>query len=158
MTSPLDLARLLKPKAPQWVVANIIKHQFDIAWSTHPSETNDDSFYDFCDTKNTKEHFKYKPRLAHVKAALYKECCRRPGQRLYHMPKNVLRPKVYINTVSGWKTWSPEEGGKFMEDNLGDVSSFIKENADIQESEDESLKQTLKNLPFTGYLSVTAIS
>ena len=149
MNSPLDLAKLLKPKAPQWLVKNIIERQFDIKWSTSTGEPDYHSFYQFCDTKNTTKHFKYKPRLAHVKTTLYKECCRRPEQSLYHMPKNVLCPEVYINTVSGWKTWSPDEEGKFKEEDLPGwidepIFEFIKENADVQKSDDESLKQSLE--------------
>ena len=149
MKSPLDLAKLLKPKAPQWLVKNIIERQFNIKWSTRNGEPDYHSFYQFCDTKNTTKYFKYIPRLAHVKATLYKECCRRPEQSLYHMPKNVLCPKVYINTVRGWETWSPDEEGKFKEDDLPrwidePIFEFIKENADIQKSDDESLKQSLE--------------
>ena len=157
ITSPVDLAEhYLSSYAPQWLVKNMIQRQFDIKWDTPTGQPDDYSFYEFCDMENTTKHFKYKPRLAHVKATLYKEFCRRPEERLYDVTKNVLCPTVYINTVGGWKTWSAydeehNEEGNFKNDYFADFSwidksifEFIKQNADMQKSDDESLKQSLE--------------
>ena len=165
ITSPRVLAEvclLRKAKDAQWLVKNMIQRQFDINWETTTGEPDDYSFYDFCDTKNTKELFAYKPRLAHVKATLYKECRHKQQMLndLLHKTKKSVRPKVFVNTVDGWKIWQAldeeDEEGKFSllrKDWFSSekfswidpsILNFIKENADIQKPDDNSLNQSLE--------------
>ena len=171
ITSPRVLAEVsLQANAAQWVVANMIQRQFEIEWDTVSGEPDDYSFYDFCDTKNTKELFKYIPRLAHVKATLYKEC--RSKQQMLHEllqePKNSLCPEVFVKTVDGWTTWkAPDKDDKeedkedkedkesefrpltedfsWIDPSNGGLREFIEKNAAIQKPDRESLKQSLKN-------------
>ena len=167
ITSPRVLAEvclLSKAKDAQWLVKNMIQRQFDINWETTTGEPYDHSFYDFCDTEKTKKFFKYKPRQAHVKATLYKECRHKQQMLndLLHKTKNSVRPEVFVNTVDGWKIWQAldeeDEEGKFtlLPKDPDPISSekfswidpsilnFIKKNADIQKPDDNSLNQSLE--------------
>ena len=146
-TSPLDMAKFLKKDAPQW-----FEHQFDIRWHmTYPrrkslpaGEPNDYKFYEFCDKMDTTEHFKYKPRLAHVKATLYKECRKESVYDLRSITKTKLCPRVYIRTTRGWIPLRAAGKSKFNQENIysSDLSwidrsifKFITENADEQNFE-----------------------
>ena len=171
ITSPLVLAEnFLRRGAARWVVENMIQRQFDVRWETSNGEPDDFTFYKLCNMENTTEHFKYITRQAHVKAALYKECCRKPKrgpmQLLYDLldkPRNVLCPKVFVKTANGWKAWQaneeePTEGEKkkklFVKVNLVDsvswihesIRNFIADNADTQKTDDASLKKTLEKV------------
>ena len=146
--SPLDLARKLKKDVPQWLVNNIIQRQFDIKWPTHTGQPDNYTFYQFYEMENTSSLLKYAPRLAHVKATLYKEC-RSICHDVQRMSKEELCPMVYIRTVQGWKTWKADERNfntvENIDDHLkwihSDIRNFIKKNADEQEG--ESLAQSL---------------
>ena len=164
ITSPRVLAEVsLLTDATHWVVASMIERQFAIKWDTVSGEPDDYSFYDFCDTEKTKKFFKYIPRLAHVKATLYKEC--RSKQKMLHEllqePKNSLCPEVCVKTVDGWTTWkAPDKGNKegefrpLPEDWVSSdefswidqsILQFITDDADIQKPDLNSLKQSLEN-------------
>lgn len=108
-SSPFEMANCLKKSAPQWLVTSLIERQFDIRWHTMTGEPNDYTFYEFCDNENTRDFFKYKPRQAHVKATLYKECRVKNVSTLRAITKDELCPKVYIRTTTGWKTWQPDK-------------------------------------------------
>ena len=147
--SPLDLARKLKKDVPQWLVSNIIQHQFDIKWSTDTGKPDNYTFYQFYEMKNTSSLLQYAPRLAHVKATLYKEC-RSICNDVQGMRKEELCPMVYIRTVRGWKTWKPGEPGfncvRDIDDHLNwihrDILNFI--NAVVQRFGSANLKESLK--------------
>ena len=152
--SPLDLARKLKKTVPQWLVNNIIQHQFNIKWSTRTGQPDNYTFYQFYEMKNTSSLLKYAPRQAHVKATLYKEC-RSICNDVQRKSKEELCPMVYIRTVEGWKTWRAGEVNFKSVTNIdhhlkwihGDIRKFIKENADQQKDDCEnceSLKKSLK--------------
>ncbi len=158
LRSPLDLVKYLKkpkPKrAPQWLVESIIQHQFDIRWNTPNGDPNDYTFYEFCEKENTTEFFKYKPRQAHVKATLYKECRRRNVNDLRKITKKKenLCPTVYIRTTGGWKSWRANKD-EFNDIDVKDINTnintdswidssiftFITEKADEQKNDDESV-------------------
>jgi hypothetical protein len=158
LRSPLDLAKYLKKttteSAPHWLVKNIIQHQFDIRWKTPNGHPNDYTFYEFCDNENTTDLLKYIPRQAHVKATLYKECRQRDVNDLRGITekKENLCPTVYIRTAGRWKSWRADE------DEFNDVEdinthlswidssilTFITENADEQNNDDESVKKSLQ--------------
>ena len=146
MKSPLDLAHFVNRGAPQWSLKNLFDHQFDIKWMTPTGEPDDYTFYEFCDTENTSKLFKYKPRQAHVKATLFKECRRK---RALEMMKTHLCPTVFIRTVDGWMSWHPASEFDFLPNDLPDeiidplISRFIAENADEQKSDPESLQRSL---------------
>ena len=161
ITSPRVLAEVcLKSNAPQWLVESMIQRQFDIRWRTDSGEPDDYSFYDFCNTEKTKKYFKYKPRRAHVKTTLYKEC--RSNLKQYkeilddalRSPKNTLCPEVYFSTINGWKAWQANdeednEKDEFREVNFShefskwidkDILKFIEKYADKQALDDVSLE------------------
>ena len=161
LSSPRDLAEAcLKSNAPQWLVASMIQHQFEIKWDPDSGEPDDYSFWEFYVTESTQKYFKYKPRLAHVKTTLYKEYCRRPEQYnkilddALRSPKNTLCPEVYFSTINGWKAWQAydEEDNKedeFREVNFSDefsewsgkdILNFIEEYAKKQTLDDVSLE------------------
>ena len=157
ITFPRVLAeKCLYAKSAQWLVESMIQRQFDIKWDTPNGEPDDYSFYEFCDTEKTKKFFKYKPRRAHVNVTLYKEC-RRKQEMLddqMHKPTNSLCPEVFVKTVDGWKIWQAldeeDKEGKFkpLTEDFSwidpSIGNFIKENADIQKPDHNSLKQSLK--------------
>ena len=152
-----EVCLLRKAKDAQWLVKNMIQRQFDINWETTTGEPADYSFYEFCDTENTKEFFKYKPRQAHVKATLYKECRHKQQMLndLLHETKNSVCPEVFVNTVDGlWEIWqAPDENvkeGEFKPSTKDfswidpSILNFIKEDADIQKPDYNSLNQSLE--------------
>ena len=163
ITSPRVLAEVcLTSNATQWVVASMIQHQFDIKWDTPTGKPADDySFYDFCNTEKTKKFFVYKTRQAHVKATLYKEYCKDPKKYeeilddALRKSKKTLCPKVYFSTINGWMAWQAydeeqNEREEFREVDFPewidkDIRKFIKEHADTQTLDDESLKNGKTN-------------
>ena len=155
LRSPLDLAKYLQKPSKigrQWLVKNIIQHQFDIRWKTPDGDPDDYTFYQFCNNENTTDLLKYIPRQAHVKATLYKECRRRNVNDLRGITKENLCPTVYIRTAGRWKSWRADE------DEFNDVEdinthlswidssilTFITENADEQNNDDESVQDSLE--------------
>ncbi len=156
LRSPLDLAKYLKKttteSAPHWLVKNIIQHQFDIRWKTPNGDPKDYTFYEFCDNENTTDLLKYIPRQAHVKATLYKECRQRDVNDLRGITKENLCPTVYMRTTDEWVSWRADE------DEFNDIEdinthlswidssilTFITENADEQNNDDESVKKSLQ--------------
>ena len=156
MSSPLDMAKHLKKKEGiQWLVVNIIQYQFEMKWNTDTpaGEPDDYTFYEFCDKGNTTEFFKYKPRQAHVKATLYKECRRKSVNYLRGITKENLCPTVYIRAAGEWVSWradgnydgirraiSIDEGDTDLNWITPSIRNFIKENADEQRVDHEDLK------------------
>ncbi len=155
LRSPLDLAKYLKKPSKiwrQWLVKNIIEHQFDIRWKTPDGDPDDYTFYQFCNNENTTDLLRYKPRQAHVKATLYKECRRRNVNDLRKITKENLCPTVYMRTTDEWVSWRADE------DEFNDIEdinthlswidssilTFITENADEQNNDDESVKKSLQ--------------
>ena len=138
--SPVDVAENLKRNAPQWLVKNIIQYQFHIKWNTDTGEPVDYTFYRFCVKVDITKFFKYKPRQAHVKAMLYKECRRRKAEPL---TKKKLCPKVYIKTTQGWISWQADKKDEFNDVDIknylswidSSIREFITENADEQKVE-----------------------
>ena len=153
--SPPDMAEYLKRNAPQWLVKNIIQYQFHMRWNTETGEPADYTFYQFCDKANTTQFFKYKPRQAHVKAMLYKECRKiRAAYYQRSITKEKLCPKVYIRTTRGWISWQADGHGEnkcddvYIENDLSwidpSIRKFITENADKQKVESlQSLEDSL---------------
>ncbi len=158
LRSPLDLAKYLKkPETEigrQWLVRNIIQHQFDIRWKTPNGDPKDYTFYQFCDNENTTDLLKYIPRQAHVKATLYKECRQRDVNDLRGITekKENLCPTVYIRTAGRWKpSRADEDEFNDAEDSNTHLSwidssilTFITENADEQNNDDESVQDSLE--------------
>ena len=146
--SPKEMAQYLLANATQQVVSNLIDHQFDIRWNTATGELADYTFYEFCNQDKTTKYFEYKPRLAHVKATLYKEC-----RKVWYKDipsKEELCPMVYIRVANGWVSWNAE-GDEIIRDTEfptwinQHIRDFIEKNADVQKSDDDSLKRALKN-------------
>ena len=150
MSSPLDMAKYLKKTAPQWLVKNIIQHQFDIRWNRRNGHPADYAFYQFYNNENTTEFFKYKPRQAHVKATLYKECRRKSVNYLRGITKENLCPTVYMRTADGWISWQADEDKFYPVRDINktlswinsSIRTFITENADEQNV--NSLRKSLE--------------
>ena len=159
--SPLDIAIGLTnlKRAPLKFVKKIIQSQFDIRWNTsspsiHENGKPDDyTFYQFCDKQNSREFLKYKPRLAHIKATLYKECMSDKFLSYIHYDKEELCPEVFIKTLGGWKIWNANEPETFLDqENFNDYFSWvnehirtaIEENADIESGIEDNLEKALK--------------
>ena len=152
--SPRDMAKYLKTRVKHSVVENIIHYQFQIIWNTRTGEpATNHTFYQFCDTERTKEHFTYGPRLAHVQATLYKVRKKKGTSYLKSISKKKekLCPKVYIRTAKGWKTWdaNTKEFDNSEHDQLSwineSIKTFIDENADEQavDEQQDYLEQCL---------------
>ena len=153
--SPFDMASDLKKNVPQWLVRNIIQHQFDIKWCTLTGKPDDYNFYQFYAMEDTTNLLKYGPRLDQVQATLYKECRSIYDAQSIIESKEQLCPTVYIKTNCGWRTWQADEDifthGENIIDDLSwidpDILRFITENADVQRGDTESLENTLKSKP-----------
>ena len=145
------MADYLQKTVTHKVVKSIFQSQFQIKWNTSTGEPTDYKFYEFCDTERTAKLFKYGPRQAHVKAALYKECTSRSQSMSYVQSisnrKKKLCPEVYVRSNDGWKTWDADTGTftKSESENFSwineSIKSFIEGNADEQDV--DNLEQCL---------------
>ena len=157
--SPLDIAVGLKKSVPLKFVKKIIQCQFDIRWNTSSLLTSENgkpddyTFYQFCDKQNSRDFLKYKPRLAHVKATLYKKCMSDKFLSYINCDKEELCPEVFIKTLGGWKIWNANEPGTFRDlKNFNDhfswinkhIRTFINENADMESGIEDNLEDALK--------------
>ena len=151
--SPRDMAKYLKKNEKgQKAAKKIIENQFQIEWNTPTGKPTDHTFYQFCDIERPEWLFKYRPRQAHAKVTLFKECRTKSKSNLQSISerKENLCPKVYIKTANGWKTWEANNDSDLQDNNLDQlewihpsIKSFIVENADEQGDDSESLQQSL---------------
>ena len=117
-------------------------------------EPDDYTFYEFCNNENTTEFFKYKPRRAHVKATLYKECRNKKVSSLREITekKENLCPTVYMRIAGGWKSSRADEDEFYRVKDINktlswikpSIRTFITENADEQSREVDYLKKSLE--------------
>lgn len=136
--SSYDIAKYIRQSTPQWLIENLIQYQFDIKWKTPNGEPYYFTFYQFCDEERTTAHFKYKPRLAHAKTALYNECRITSVLHIRRITKESLCPIVYIRTSNGWASWQADDedinNDVDIENDLSWIDpsfgKFITENAD----------------------------